>query len=123
MGPTVPRIAAQNGPTESCSVNDAPTCSRRTHAATHTSTAAASTVSGSDLGGSTLMLHHTTSAKNCPPRQPRTAYNLSMEPIDLPPDYPRTIAEAAVNRGMTLESHLLSAGEMCVIRAWRGTFA
>ncbi|MEC8191631.1 MAG: VRR-NUC domain-containing protein [Myxococcota bacterium] len=42
-----------------------------------------------------------------------------MEPIDLPPDYPRTIAEAAVKRGMTLESHLLSAGEMCVIRAWR----
>ena len=64
------------------------------------------------------MTHHTTIAKNCPPRIRVPAYTPLMEPIELPPDYPRTIAHAAVTRGMALESHLLTAGELCVIRDW-----
>ena len=39
-------------------------------------------------------------------------------PDDLPPDYPLTFTREAVGRGLTIEGHLLTAGERHAAQCW-----
>ena len=41
------------------------------------------------------------------------------KPAVLPPDYPLTYAKQAVNRGLEIEGHLLTAGEAHVLECWQ----